>query len=136
MDSIFTNGFPEGKIEYYVESDERQRVSTHEDRMNKLDLSEIETSLRKAAEVHKEVRSYVQSKIRPGMRYWDICCDLEDKVRYLIGENGPNVHACNHNDSVGWNGVSHRCISEPHCGSLYSESRRFDSSPVWGCGEV
>lgn len=59
--------------------------------MNKIDLSEIETSLRKAAEVHKEVRSYIQSKIRPGMRYWDICCDLEDKVRYLIGENGPNA---------------------------------------------
>lgn len=136
MDSIFTNGFPEGKIEYYVESDERRRISAQEDRMNKIDLSEIETSLRKAAEVHKEVRSYIQSKIRPGMRYWDICCDLEDKVRYLIGENGPNVCIHNRNDPIGWNGVSYGCVSESHRRSLYSESRRFDRSPVWRCGKV
>lgn len=69
----------------------RQRVSKTEERLVNTDLKEIECSLRKAAEVHKEVRSYVQAKIRPGMRYWDICCDLEDKVRLLIGENGPSV---------------------------------------------
>lgn len=69
----------------------RKRVSKTEERLANTDLQEIETSLRKAGEVHKEVRSYVQSKIRPGMRYWDICCDLEDKVRLLIGENGPSV---------------------------------------------
>ena len=91
VDSIFPSGFPEGKFEYYVETDTRQRVSKTEERLANTDLHEIETSLRKAGEVHKEVRSYVQSKIRPGMRYWDICCDLEDKVRLLIGENGPSV---------------------------------------------
>ena len=112
VDSIFQSGFPEGKFEYYVETDMRQRVSKTEERLANTDLHEIEMSLRKAGEVHKEVRSYVQSKIRPGMRYWDICCDLEDKVRLLIGENGPSVPISSSASALGGNGLSHRYLSE------------------------
>ena len=64
---------------------------TAEERLLTVNIPEIETSLRKAAEVHKEARSYIQNRIKPGIRFWDMCCDLEDKVRFLIGENGPNV---------------------------------------------
>ena len=46
-------------------------------------------SYRKAAEVHREARSYIQSKIKPGVKLYDVCCDLEDHVRHIIGENGP-----------------------------------------------
>ena len=74
-----------------MENDSRKRVTKTENRLLKDSIAEIETSLRKAGEVHKEVRSYIQSKLHPGVRFWDICCDLEDKVRFLIGENGPNV---------------------------------------------
>lgn len=91
MDSLFPNGFPEGTFQYYVENDTRSRETGEEKRLASIDLHEIETSLRKAGEVHKEARSYIQSKIKPEMRFWDLCCDLEDKVRSLIGENGPNV---------------------------------------------
>lgn len=48
-------------------------------------------SYRKAAEVHREARSYIQSKIKPGMKLYDICCDLEDHIRHIIRENGPNA---------------------------------------------
>ena len=91
MDEIYPDVFPTGRIDYYVENDSRKRVTKTENRLLKNSIAEIETSLRKAGEVHKEVRSYIQSKLHPGVRFWDICCDLEDKVRFLIGENGPNV---------------------------------------------
>lgn len=89
---MFIHGFPEGKIEYYVEDNNRNRTTKDETRLLNLNIHEIETSMRKAAEVHKEVRSYLQAGIHPGMRYWDLCCDIEDKVRFLIGENGPLVY--------------------------------------------
>ncbi|KNB42035.1 hypothetical protein JH06_4901 [Blastocystis sp. subtype 4] len=91
VDEVYPSIFPTGRIDYYVENDNRKRVTKTEDRLLKESIAEIESSLRKAGEVHKEVRSYIQSKLRPGLRFWDICCDLEDKVRYLIGENGPNA---------------------------------------------
>lgn len=46
---------------------------------------------RKAAEVHREARSYIQSKIKPGVKLWDICCDVEDRIRHIIKENGPQA---------------------------------------------
>ena len=88
---MFKNGFPEGRIDYYTESDNRKRIGKTEERLLTVNIPEIETSLRKAAEVHKEARSYIQNRIKPGIRFWDMCCDLEHKVRFLIGENGPNV---------------------------------------------
>ena len=91
MDSLFPSGFSEGTIQYYVENDTRNRTTEEEKRLASIDFHEIETSLRKAGEVHKEARSYIQNKIKPEMRFWDLCCDLEDKVRSLIGENGPKV---------------------------------------------
>lgn len=48
-------------------------------------------SLRKAAEVHKEARSYIQGKIKPGVKLWDICCDVEDRIRHIIKEKGPEA---------------------------------------------
>lgn len=42
-----------------------------------------------AAEVHREARSYIQGKLKPGVKLWDICCDLEDHIRHIITENGP-----------------------------------------------
>ena len=44
---------------------------------------------RKAAEVHRQARSYIQGKLKPGVKLWDICCDLEDHIRHIIKENGP-----------------------------------------------
>lgn len=46
------------------------------------------TCLRKAAEVHRQVRKYAQSIIRPGVRLIDICEKIEDMNRYLVREKG------------------------------------------------
>lgn len=122
MDSLFTEGFPEGRIDYYVENDNRSRTTKEEDRLLNLNIHEIETSMRKAAEVHKEVRSYLQARIRPGMRYWDLCCDIEDKVRFLIGENGPLVLHFIVFHPIGRNGFSYRCLTQSYCCSLHTKS--------------
>lgn len=44
-------------------------------------------SMRKAAEVHRQTRKYIQSIIQPGMGYLDVCTRLEDKVVELFGRN-------------------------------------------------
>jgi methionyl aminopeptidase len=47
--------------------------------------------LRKAAECHRNVRKWVQSYVRPGVKLVDVCERLEDLNRYLVQENG--LHA-------------------------------------------
>jgi methionyl aminopeptidase len=55
-----------------------------QDRIN-LDLYE---SVREAAEVHRQVRSYAQGLIKPGIRLADMCESLEEMNRKLVGESG------------------------------------------------
>jgi len=45
-------------------------------------------SVRRAAEVHRQVRKYMRSIINPGMLMVDLCETLENMVRKLIKENG------------------------------------------------
>ena len=44
--------------------------------------------IRRAAEVHRQVRKYARKFIRPGMRMIDIANGIEDGVRALVEENG------------------------------------------------
>ena len=44
-------------------------------------------SLRKVSEVHRQVRKYAQSIIKPGERLIDICEKIEDMNRYLVRDN-------------------------------------------------
>lgn len=44
-------------------------------------------SLRKAAEVHRQVRKFAQQIIRPGMRLIDICNQIENMNRFLVNKN-------------------------------------------------
>ena len=43
--------------------------------------------MRRAAEIHRNVRKYAQSYIRPGMTMLDICTRLEKKTLELVGTN-------------------------------------------------
>ncbi|KAF4396962.1 hypothetical protein F8388_004930 [Cannabis sativa] len=45
-------------------------------------------SVRRAAEVHRQVRKHIKSILKPGMLMTDICETLENTVRKLISENG------------------------------------------------
>jgi methionyl aminopeptidase len=44
--------------------------------------------IRKAAEVHRQVRKYAQENIKPGMSMIQICEMIENGTRELIQENG------------------------------------------------
>jgi methionyl aminopeptidase len=43
---------------------------------------------REAAEVHRQVRKFIQNFVKPGMKMIDICEAIEDKVRTLIQADG------------------------------------------------
>ncbi|RYG95825.1 M24 family metallopeptidase [archaeon] len=44
--------------------------------------------MRQAAEVHRQVRTYMHSVIQPGIKLADMCAMLEDMNRRLVKENG------------------------------------------------
>lgn len=48
----------------------------------------VYNDIRKAAEVHRQVRKYIKSFAKPGVSMWDLCETLENKVRTLIEANG------------------------------------------------
>ena len=45
-------------------------------------------NIRRAAEVHRQVRNYARKTIKPGMRMIDIANMIEDGTRALVEENG------------------------------------------------
>ncbi|KAH8249288.1 hypothetical protein KR032_008124 [Drosophila birchii] len=93
---LFPDGnFPEGEIvEHPTPKDmaddrtAKDRFTSEEkralDRMN----NDIYQELRQAAEAHRQTRQYMQRYIKPGMTMIQICEELENTARRLIGENG------------------------------------------------
>jgi methionyl aminopeptidase len=79
--------FPVGEIQphpgnqSYRETDEECRAR---DRLQE----DLYSRVRKAAEVHRQVRSYAQSFIQPGIVLEDMCTRLENKNRELVQEAG------------------------------------------------
>ncbi|KAI7839261.1 hypothetical protein COHA_006959 [Chlorella ohadii] len=88
---LFTSGiFPEGEWQSYKE-DQRWRETAAEKReLDRLQFDMI-NEVRQAAEVHRQVRSYVQTIAKPGILMTELCEKLEDSVRKLIDENGLNA---------------------------------------------
>jgi methionyl aminopeptidase len=59
--------------------------------LEKLTHEDPETTyqnIRRAAEVHRQVRSYARRMIQPGMQMTDIANNIEDSVRALVEEEG------------------------------------------------
>ncbi|TRY53180.1 Methionine aminopeptidase 2 [Cryptosporidium tyzzeri] len=79
--------FPEGEIIEY-NGPNSYRISSEElkdkEKLHILDYA----SLRRAAEVHRQVRKYMQSIIRPEMKLIDMCNILESKVKDLVAAEG------------------------------------------------
>jgi len=84
-----TNEFPVGEIvphplpeiNSYRETDAEKRAR---DRLQ----SDIYEKARHASEVHRTVRKYAQSFIKPGIKLTDMCERLENKNRELVKEDG------------------------------------------------
>ncbi|KAJ3071459.1 Methionine aminopeptidase 2B [Podochytrium sp. JEL0797] len=87
--SLFNNNiYPQGEIMEYTHVDNTYRITSEEKRAEEMMRAEEWNDIRRAAEVHRQVRSYAKSVIRPGMSMIDICETIENGTRALIQENG------------------------------------------------
>nr|CAB3479853.1 unnamed protein product [Digitaria exilis] len=88
VDELFPSGeFPEGEIQQYKDDNLWRTTSEEKRELERLQKS-MYNSVRRAAEVHRQVRKYMRSIIKPGMLMIDMCETLENMVRKLIKENG------------------------------------------------
>ncbi|KAF8625199.1 hypothetical protein AX15_005504 [Amanita polypyramis BW_CC] len=83
--------YPEGEIQTY-KNDNAWRTTSEEKRyLEKLANEDPDTtyqSIRRASEVHRQVRSYARRMIRPGMTMTEIANNIEDTTRALVEESG------------------------------------------------
>ena len=80
--------FPPGQELPHPGEVHANRVTSEEKRyLDRLHSGALE-SLREAAEVHRQVRKYAQSIIRPGIKLADMCEAIEETNRRLVGERG------------------------------------------------
>uniref|UniRef100_A0A0E0AYC9 Methionine aminopeptidase 2 n=1 Tax=Oryza glumipatula TaxID=40148 RepID=A0A0E0AYC9_9ORYZ len=88
VDELFPSGeFPEGEIQQYKD-DNLWRTTSEEKRELERLQKPMYNAVRRAAEVHRQVRKYMRSILKPGMLMIDLCETLENTVRKLIKENG------------------------------------------------
>ncbi|KAI4716913.1 methionine aminopeptidase 2-like protein [Aureobasidium sp. EXF-10727] len=89
------NKYPEGEIvEYTACNDNLQRTTSaelrHQDAIKNMD-EEFLNDYRKAAEVHRQVRQYVQTIAKPGVLMSQLADEIEEGVRSLVGHQGLQV---------------------------------------------
>jgi methionyl aminopeptidase len=80
--------FPIGEIQPHTLDSQLYRQNSEELRDMERISEDLYSKVRHAAEVHREVRAYAQSFIKPGIKLTDMCERLENKNRELVGENG------------------------------------------------
>ncbi|KTW31186.1 methionine aminopeptidase, type II [Pneumocystis jirovecii RU7] len=85
---LFPSGiYPEGEqMDYKI--DNLLRTTSEEKRHLERSLQGDYNDLRRAAEVHRQVRSYAQKVIKPGMTMIEIAEMIEDCTRTLVEEDG------------------------------------------------
>lgn len=81
------NQFPQGECVEYVGNNASRTTSAEKRELERLASYDYE-KIRKAAEVHRQVRRYVQSYVKPGMKMTEICQRLERKTHELVMANG------------------------------------------------
>lgn len=88
LSNLFPSGdYPEGEVQSYTTA----RTAAAEVRYDARRQSEDDFFLqnyRKAAEVHRQARRWVQETVKPGQTLLDIAEGIEDSVRALLGHAG------------------------------------------------
>ncbi|KAI4675071.1 uncharacterized protein J4E88_007975 [Alternaria novae-zelandiae] len=84
--------YPQGQtVEYAIKDENLQRTTGGELRhlaaLDNMDDGFLE-DYRKAAEVHRQVRQYVQTIAKPGVSLTHIAGEIDDSVRALVGHQG------------------------------------------------
>lgn len=112
------DGFPVGATEDYTQEWNLQRTTSEECRAKeRAGLADPESeynynSIRRAAEVHKQVRSYARQHIKPGMKMTDIANLIEDTSRALSDHNPEDPTAAGIGFPTG--------LSLNHCAAHYT----------------
>ncbi|KAN0033683.1 hypothetical protein ACTFIV_000145 [Dictyostelium citrinum] len=84
----FSNGvYPMGQIEEYRDSNS-YRTTSEEKRLEERIHANIYNDVRRAAEVHRQVRKYVQGIVKPGLGLTELVESLENASRTLIEADG------------------------------------------------
>ncbi|KIW88919.1 methionine aminopeptidase, type II [Cladophialophora bantiana CBS 173.52] len=85
---LFPSGeYPEGEMQNYTKSLIAAAEARYEARLYYKDDDFIQ-NYRKAAEVHRQARRWVQESVKPGQTLLDIAEGIEDSVRALLGHAG------------------------------------------------
>ena len=81
------DAFPAGEIQEYLGSN-AARVTDEEKRAQDRMQDGLWNKVRHASEVHRQVRRYAQSFIKPGLSLTEMCEKIEQKNRDLVEESG------------------------------------------------
>lgn len=85
---LFPSGkFPEGEWQSYKDDNLWRETSAEMREKDRLQADMI-NDVRQAAEVHRQVRSYIRKIAKPGIPLTQLCETLEDSVRSLIEARG------------------------------------------------
>ncbi|KAG4305715.1 hypothetical protein PORY_000625 [Pneumocystis oryctolagi] len=85
---LFPSGnYPEGEQMEY-KNDNLSRTTSEEKRHLELSFQGDYSDLRRASEVHRQVRCYAQKVIKPGMTMIEIAEIIENCIRVLVEEDG------------------------------------------------
>ncbi|TFK41865.1 hypothetical protein BDQ12DRAFT_598311 [Crucibulum laeve] len=92
VSKFFPSGiYPEGELQEYKD-DNTYRITSEEKRYNERIANEdpdtTYQNIRRAAEVHRQVRKAARKYIRPGMTTTQVAEYIEDGTRALVEENG------------------------------------------------
>ncbi|KAL6052278.1 Methionine aminopeptidase 2B [Balamuthia mandrillaris] len=90
ISKLFPDGrYPEGEICEYLDQNSYRTTDAEKREMDRLQHASFYEDVRRAAEVHRQVRKHMQQNvIKPGIKLIDMCEELEDLVRKLVEENG------------------------------------------------
>ncbi|KAG2154559.1 methionine aminopeptidase 2-like protein [Suillus clintonianus] len=92
LSKIFTSGvYPEGELQPYKDDNAWRTTSEekrYDERMAMEDPEITYQSIRRAAEVHRQVRQSARKHIRPGMTMTEVANFIEDGSRALVEETG------------------------------------------------
>ncbi|KIW70813.1 methionine aminopeptidase 2-1 [Phialophora macrospora] len=88
LSDLFPSGdYPEGEVQQYTKSRTAAAEARYNTRQNLVDDAFLQ-NYRKAAEVHRQTRRWVQESVKPGQTLLSIAEGIEDSVRALLGHAG------------------------------------------------
>jgi methionyl aminopeptidase len=82
--------FPVGEIQEYVDNNSFRTTSAEMRERERIE-SDLYNTVREAAEVHRRVRSYMKKYIQPGVKLIDMCEQLENANRAMVGAVDGNL---------------------------------------------